>query len=321
MSVLCKNELLPWIPLISALGFLLLLRHLICLTRWVSTAFLRPPKDLLSRYGSWAIVTGCTDGIGRAFAFKLAQRGLNLILVSRSRDKLEQLSEELLATNERLRVRILPLDFDGDISDGVREIGEMAKDLDVGVLINNVGVICPNARFFHEVEEELWRSLVRINIEGMVRVTRAVLPAMLWRGRGAVVNMGSGGAIVLPSIPLSAMYASTKAFVDQFSRSLHVEYKHHGIDVQCQVPLYIATKMASMVIKINKPTLFVPSAEDYAEAAIRQIGYEARRMPYWSHSVQWFLARLAPESLLDFWSLKRALKRRARSPPSFQWIN
>ncbi|KAK4780763.1 hypothetical protein SAY87_016869 [Trapa incisa] len=318
MSVSFKNQLLqqlPWIQLISVIGLLVLLRHLIGLTRWVSVTFLRPSKDLRSRYGSWAIVTGCTDGIGRAFAFKLAQMGLNLVLVSRSRDKLERLSDELRAVNEHLQVRILALDFDGDISDGVREMEEMAKDLDVGVLINNVGVTYPAARFFHEVDDELWRSIVRVNVEGTVRVTRAVLPAMFRRGRGAVINLGTGGAVVAPSIPLSAMYSATKAFVDQFSRSLHVEYKNHGIDVQCQIPLYVATKMASMVVNINKPSLFVPSPENYAEAAIRRIGYEARCMPYWSHSVQWFFARLAPEGFLDSWSLKRGIKRRARSPP------
>ncbi|KAK4773821.1 hypothetical protein SAY87_028840 [Trapa incisa] len=237
MSVSCKNELLhqlSWIPLISGLGLIVLLRHIISFTRWVTAAFLSPPKDLRSRYGSWAIVTGCTDGTGRAFALKLAQRGLNLILVSRNRDKLERLSEELLAVNGHLQVRILALDFSGDISDGVREIEEMAKELDVGVLINNVGVTYPVARFFHEVEDELWRSIVRVNVEGTVRVTRAVLPAMFRRGRGAVVSIGSGGAVVAPSHPLSAIYAATKAFVDQLSRSLHVEYRHHGIDIQCQ---------------------------------------------------------------------------------------
>ncbi|KAK4791586.1 hypothetical protein SAY86_031999 [Trapa natans] len=303
--------------------FFLLLRHLICLTRWVYTAFLRPPKDLRSRYGSWAIVTGCTDGIGRAFSFKLAQRGLNHILVRRSRDKLEQLSEELLATNENLRVRILALDLDGDISGGVREIGEMAKDLDVGVLINNFGGDLPECKILPRggggtVEES---CAGKHRGDGQLHEGRSSGDVTAWKRCGAVINIGSGGAVVLPSIPLSAMYASTKAFVDQFSRSLHVEYRHHGIHVQCQIPLYIATKMASMVIKIDKPSIFVPSPEDYAEKAIRQIGYEARRMPYWSHSVQWFFSRLVPESLLDFWILNRALKRRARSPPTFSGLN
>ncbi|KAK4790720.1 hypothetical protein SAY86_018024 [Trapa natans] len=108
---------------------------------------------------------------------------------------------------------------------------------------------------------------------------------------------------------------SPDGFVDQLSRSLHVEYRHHGIDIQCQIPLYIATKMATRVASIQKSSIFVPSPEDYVEAAIRHIGYEPRCMAYWSHSVQWFLASLAPECYLDSLSLKRGLKRRALSPP------
>lgn len=212
MSVSCDELQLPWIPLISALGLLILLRHSISLTRWVANTFFRPPKDLRSCYGSWAIITGCTDGIGRAFAFKLAQRGLNLVLVSRSRDKLERLSSDLLAINERILVRILALDFaEEDISGGVREIEEMAKSLDVGVLINNVGVTYPAAKFFHEVDDELWRRIVRVNVEGTAKVTRAVLPGMVQRGRGAIVNLGSGASIVVPSHPLFTIYAATKA--------------------------------------------------------------------------------------------------------------
>ncbi|OWM76158.1 hypothetical protein CDL15_Pgr009804 [Punica granatum] len=311
------NEQLPWIPLISTIGFLILLGYFISLIIWFSNTFFRPPKYLRKHYGSWAIVTGCTDGIGRAFARKLAREGLNLILVSRSPDKLEQLSTELrLATNNRILVHILVLDFsDKDVSGGVREIEEMAWNLDVGVLINNVGITYPAARFFHEVDEEVWTKIVRVNVKGTLRVTRAVLPGMVRRGRGAVVNIGSGAAIVVPSHPLFTIYAATKAFVDQLSRSLHVEYKHHGIDVQCQVPLYIATKMASKVASIESSSVFVPSPEDYAEAAVRHIGYDSRCMPYWPHLVQWFFARLVPDSLLDSWRLSLGLKRRAKTPP------
>nr|GFD24948.1 very-long-chain 3-oxoacyl-CoA reductase 1-like [Tanacetum cinerariifolium] len=97
----------------------------------------------------------------------------------------------------------------------------------------------PYARFFHEVDDELLNSLIKVNVEGTTRVTQAVLPGMLQRKRGAIVNIGSGAAIVIPSDPLYAVYAATKAYVDQFSRCLYVEYKNSGIDVQCQVNLFL----------------------------------------------------------------------------------
>lgn len=79
-----------------------------------------------------------------------------------------------------------------------------------------------------------------------------------------------------------------------------------------QVPLYVATKMTFTVALIQKPTMFVPSANDYVEAAVRRIGYEARCTPYWAHTVQWFFARLLPEFILDSWRLSIGLKRRRR---------
>lgn len=137
----------------------------------------------------------------------------------------------------------------------------------------------------------------------VTRVTHAVLQGMVERKRGAVVNIGSGAATILPSDPLYAVYAATKAYVDQFSRSLYVEYKNKGIDVQCQAPMYVATKMAS----IRKPSLFAPSPEDYARAAVRYIGYEPRCTPYWAHSLVWFLFSVLPESVADRYVLNMSL--------------
>ncbi|MBA0644378.1 hypothetical protein Goklo_028548, partial [Gossypium klotzschianum] len=128
------------------------------------------------------------------------------------------------------------------------------------------------------------------------------------RKKGAIVNIGSGAAIVIPSDPLYAVYAATKAYIDQFSRCLYVEYKNSGIDVQCQVPLYVATKMAS----IKRSSFFVPSTDGYARAAMRWIGYEPRCTPYWPHSILWGLAYSLPESVVDAWRLRFCLGIRKR---------
>ncbi|EOY00765.1 Beta-ketoacyl reductase 1-like protein [Theobroma cacao] len=101
--------------------------------------FLRPPKNL-KNYGSWAIVTSCTDGIGKALAFDLASKGLNLALVKQNPLKLEATSN------------------------------------DIGVLINNASSAYLGARFFHKVDLELMESIIKVNIEGATSVTKAVLP-------------------------------------------------------------------------------------------------------------------------------------------------
>nr|GEV96292.1 very-long-chain 3-oxoacyl-CoA reductase-like protein At1g24470 [Tanacetum cinerariifolium] len=97
-------------------------------------------------------------------------------------------------------------------------------------------------------------------------------------------------------------------YVDQLSRSLYVEYKHLGIDVQCQVPLYVYTNMTSHSM-VEKSSLFTPTPDEYVKAAVRHIGYESRCTPYWAHSIQWFFASLAPDFLLDAWRLSIGIKR------------
>ncbi|TVU11386.1 hypothetical protein EJB05_44971, partial [Eragrostis curvula] len=292
----------------AAVGLLVNARAAVRVALWLYAAFLRPAKPL-RRYGAWAVVTGATDGIGLAIAFRLADAGLGLFLVGRNPHKLASVAAEIRAKHPKVpEVRTFVLDFAGDeLAAGVEALSEAIRGLDVGVLVNNAGVAYPYPRYFHEVDQELMRTLIRVNVEGLTRVTQAVLPGMLERKRGAIVNVGSGSSSVLPSDPLNSVYAATKAYVDTFSRCLYVEYKSKGIDVQCEVPLNVATKMAT---SIDKPSFTAPTADTYAQAAVRHIGYEPRCSPYWPHSVMWFLISLLPESLADSLRLNMCIKMR-----------
>ncbi|MCL7041752.1 hypothetical protein MKW94_027488 [Papaver nudicaule] len=307
-----------WILLLSFLGFLFLLKHTASVLKWLFITFLRPAKNLRN-YGSWALITAPTEGIGKSFSFELARKSLNLILVGRNINKLQIVSREIQAKSPNTQIKIVVVDFSmPDLTVGIRNIEEAIDGLDVGVLINNVGISYPSAKFFHEVDEEIWMNLIRVNIQGTTRVTMAVLPGMLKRKKGAIVNIGSGAGIIAPSHPLYAIYAASKAYVDQWSRSIHVEYKDSGIDVQCQVPLYVATKMVLKVASIEKSSLFIPSPDAYVRSAVRRIGHkEPRCTPYWTHSIQWCIVYyLIPESLLDAWRLSIGLRRMQRHDPS-----
>ncbi|GAB2297842.1 Very-long-chain 3-oxoacyl-CoA reductase 1 [Dionaea muscipula] len=296
-----------WVVVLFAVGSFKVLKTLLAVLQWAYVCFLRPPKNL-KKYGSWAIVTGSTDGIGKGFAFQLARLGLNLILVGRNPDKLREVSDAIRAKYGKTQIKTVVVDFSGDLDEGIKRIQETIEGLEVGILVNNVGISYPYARYFHEVDEELLRNLIKVNVEGTTKVTHAVLPVMIKRKRGAVVNIGSGAATVIPSDPLYAVYAATKAYIDQFSRSLYVEYKKMGIDVQCQVPLYVATKMAS----IRRSSFLVPSTDGYAKAGIRYIGYEPRCTPYWPHSLIWGLMGFVPDRLFDGWRLRFSLGIRQR---------
>ncbi|CAL5421213.1 unnamed protein product [Camellia sinensis] len=112
-------------------------------------------------------------------------------------------------------------------------IGEEIEGLDVGVLINNTGLAYPFARFFHEVDLGLMKSVVGVNIVGATWVSDC--SCMLKKKKGAIVNIGSGSSgAAVSSYPLYTIYAATKAYIELFSRCISLEYKQHGIDVQCQ---------------------------------------------------------------------------------------
>ncbi|BBM98140.1 17beta-estradiol 17-dehydrogenase / very-long-chain 3-oxoacyl-CoA reductase [Marchantia polymorpha subsp. ruderalis] len=297
---------------LAALGFVYVLRQVFMFVKWTWQTLLRPGKKL-SKYGSWALVTGATDGIGRACCMRLAQEKINVIVVGRSPSKVQEVVKELESKN--VQVRSAVVDFtEEDLNAGLARIESAIAGLDVGILVNSVGLSYPYAKFFHEVDAQLTRNLIRVNVEVTTRMVQMVLPDMLKRRKGAIINVGSGAASILPSDPLYALYAASKAFVDQLSRSLYVEYKHSGIDVQCQVPLYVATKMS----KIRRASLAVPSADTYAKCSLKWIGFEPRCTPYWVHSIMWWIIWVLPESIIDTIRLRSSLdvRRRGQSKDS-----
>ncbi|KAI4975482.1 hypothetical protein ZWY2020_049089 [Hordeum vulgare] len=281
---------------------------------------LRRPKDLRHRYGAWAVVTGPTSGIGRSMSLELARRGLNLVLVGRDPAKLRDISETISRAHA-VQTKTVLFDFSlvsaaqGD--EAMRRLREAVAGLDVGLLVNNAGVAKPGAMYLHEADVEAWARMIRVNVLALTEVTAAVLPGMVRRGKGAVVNLGSGSASVLPSFPLYSVYAATKRYVAQFSRSLYVEYRSKGIDVQCQAPFYVATKMVSMLAKTGwagrlSMFLIAPTPDAYARAAVRWIGHGPPLCtPNLGHQLMWCLAAILPDFVHDWLRMHEHLQHRA----------
>jgi 17beta-estradiol 17-dehydrogenase / very-long-chain 3-oxoacyl-CoA reductase len=155
-----------------------------------------------------------------------------LILVGRNPSKLKDLTNEIQA-KYRTQVKSVVVDFSGDLIEDMSRVDEAINDLDVGILINNVGVCYPYARFFHKVDSQLLKNLIAVNVENTTRIIHTVLPGMLKRKKGAIVNIGSS-ATLISSSPLYTVHVATKTYADRFSKSLYMEYKQSGFDVQCQ---------------------------------------------------------------------------------------
>ncbi|XP_058787040.1 very-long-chain 3-oxoacyl-CoA reductase 1-like isoform X1 [Vicia villosa] len=291
----------------ATLGFISISKSLFHFLTWLYAILIRPTKHL-KHYGSWAVITGSTDGIGKSMALELASNGLDILLLGRNPLKLEATSKEILSKFRNVEVKCLVVDLQNNTGDEImRKIEEAIDGLDVGILVNGAGVAYPYARYFHEVDLDLMDSIIKVNVEGATLVTKAVIPSMIKKKKGAVVNIGSGSTVVLPSYPLVTLYAASKAYLAMFSACTNLEYKHQGIDIQCQIPLFVSTKMTRM-----KASLFVPTPDVYSKTCMKWIGYEKLVVPYFFHSLQSFVIRAIPDVLLDSYMLSYFLYWRKR---------
>ncbi|KFP33400.1 Estradiol 17-beta-dehydrogenase 12, partial [Colius striatus] len=138
------------------------------------------------------------------------------------------------------------------------------------------------------------------------QMTRLVLPSMLERSKGVILNIASFAGMN-PS-PLLTIYSATKAFVDFFSQGLQAEYKSKGIIVQSVLPFYVATKMT----KIRKATLVKPSPKTYVRAALGTVGLQSRTNGYLPHALLGFFFSLLPASAVNYLIMKANKQVRAR---------
>ena len=293
----------------AAATLILLYKVALPLLSGIYAHFLRPGKKL-RKYGRWAVVTGATDGIGKALCLEFAKQGLDVVLISRTQSKLDDAAKEI---EEKFNVetKTISVDFGGGFDTTKQnKVAKALKGLDIGILANNVGMSYPFTKYYHELSDEECANLVSLNTESTLFMTKLVLgdetQGMVARKRGAIVNTSSAAG-VQPS-PFLAGYAAAKGGIVQFTKSLACELKGLGIDVQVQTPLWVTTKLA----KIRKTSLTVPSPSTYAKQAVRFVGYDVACSPYWAHALQLSVADLLPSSLLAaaVFSMHRAIRKK-----------
>ena len=242
-----------------------------------------------------ALVTGASSGIGDALARRLARDGLHLGLVARRADRLEALAAELRAAH-RIEVHVLPSDLTkpGAVAALVDDV--VARGLDVDWLVNNAGF--GTVGLFHAMPVERELEEITLNVEVLVELTGRLLPPMVRRGRGVVMNIASVGAY-LPS-PHMATYTATKAFVLSFSEAIAVELQDTGVRVLCVCPGVTRTEFQQ---KANIDTSALPdfawmSAETVADQAVRAANRSGVLVNGTMNSLTTVFMRLAPRSLV-----------------------
>ena len=179
----------------------------------------------------WALVTGASAGLGAEFARQLASRGMHLVLVARRGELMSELAQEL-HTKHGTRCEIIVADL-SDPAEPKRILDEIAaKGISIELLVNNAGFGVVGEVENAKVDRLL--QLIRLNISALTELTYRLLPAMLERGHGAILNVSSLSGF--QPVAYMGTYAASKAFVLHFSEALHCELKDRGITVTAVCP-------------------------------------------------------------------------------------
>lgn len=219
----------------------------------------------------WTVVTGASSGIGTEMARLAASRGRALVLVARRADRLEALKAELAPS--RVPIETLGVDLERPAGAGELVAALQDRGIVVDTLVNNAGFGLRGT--FATLPYEEQAAMVELNVTTLTRLCRLVLPDLLARRRGGIINVASVASF--QAIPYFAVYAATKAYVLSLSEALHEEARRHGVTVTAVCPGPTTTEFAKRA-NMEKSKLFSTGAMTAADVArIGFDGYESGR--------------------------------------------
>ena len=206
-----------------------------------------------------ALVTGASSGIGTAIAELLVSNGYKVICTARRMDKLKLLCD-------RLGPSTMPLELDVTRVESVDTLIERLQSdwADIDILVNNAGHDIGGRRLFHEGSADQWSSIIETNVTGLIRVTRAIIPTMLERDRGHIVNIGSVAGLY--PYATGTIYAGSKFAVHGFSESLRRDYRTTAIRVTEILPGMVRTGFAEA--RLNDPDKANAFYDDFGQCLV-----------------------------------------------------
>ena len=213
--------------------------------------------------GKVALVTGAAGGVGRSITKSLIKKACKVAMIGRDRSKLARLASEI-GTKENILPVKADITKEAEILNCIEQI--ISKFDGIDILVNNAGVL-NDPTPFHLMTDDQWNSLIDTNFIGTLRTTKAVLPLLIERKGGSLINISSTlGIRSIPNVPFS-VYGATKAAVIMFTKSMAVEYGPYGIRANCIVPSTIRSP-------IIEPYLQDENAKKFLESSfpLRRIG-------------------------------------------------
>ncbi|KAI9345272.1 hypothetical protein BDR26DRAFT_835271 [Obelidium mucronatum] len=302
----------------AAVGAIAVGHAVLKLAHTVANAYAVPGRPLRSfgaAPGSWAIVTGASDGIGREFAAQLAG-ACGVLLVARSAAKLGAAAADIRRANPAATVRTHVLDLAAATDADWAQLRAVVEALGgpVAILVNNVGTSHEMPVEFLDEKDDVINAIVQVNIQAHLKITQIVAPMLVENKKGLILNIGSLSGVV-PCGMLS-VYSASKAFLRFWSIALAMELKPKNVHVEHLRAFFVVTPMS----KIRKPSWTTPSAKQFVKAALGNLGKSIDSTPYPSHALlMWVIDNFMGES---FWIKqsnkmhidirKRALRKRER---------
>ena len=215
--------------------------------------------------GKVALITGAGSGIGRAIAIEMAKEGVNIGLLGRRHNPIENVAAEVANLGVNSTSAIADVSKLNEVNIAVAKI---IKELGtVDILINNAGIASFGS--FLELSPDEWINMININLVGAYYTTRAILPNMMKKMSGDIVNIASTAA--LKPAPMTSAYSASKAGMMAMSESLMLEARKYNIRVSCLNPSTVATEMARDLQLTGENTERVMQPEDFAEFVISNL--------------------------------------------------
>ncbi|MGZ5190663.1 MAG: 3-ketoacyl-ACP reductase [Flavisolibacter sp.] len=217
-----------------------------------------------------ALVTGAGKGIGKAIALALANEGVNVGLIARTEKDIKAVAEEIKKSGVRAEFATADVSNRNEVETAVEKIKKSLGDIDI--LINNAGT--GTFGKFLELEPEVWENQIKVNVFGVYYTTRAVLPQMIERKTGDIVNISSTAG--KSGAANTSAYSASKFAVFGLTESLMQEVRKHNIRVTALAPSTVVTDLAYSADLIKGDPERIMHPEDFAELIVAQLKLNRR---------------------------------------------
>jgi 17beta-estradiol 17-dehydrogenase / very-long-chain 3-oxoacyl-CoA reductase len=270
-----------FLRLFLVIGLYVFMSNLFTLLGQFYGKFLVFRRNLASRYGkgSWVVITGGAEGIGRSYGFEFARQGFNIVLIDKQKDLVKQTMNEI-KSQFGVNCKYILADFTHSYDKGFFDsILRELTDLDISVLVNNVGVgglIGP----LDQTDDDKIKEVMMVNMFSPMMMTRKLIDRLSQRDRrSAVITVSSHQGLV--SIPKNIPYASTKAFLMHFNQGLIEEIGTKKVDFLVVCPGAVITRMTNFVEKFYNSC----TPDECVKSSLKNLGRTTFTYGHWKHEI------------------------------------